>query len=446
MLAMGLRSPYFLERRSCSTSRSSTAATTPSPLVVFPKRHAPSWGSATLPRLASTPRHDTTKANATAVTSSAALEDILALQAHQNAKLKKRLEECLGPALGVSSAKGDTQDTSSSSSLDEATAELLNKINDKLQVRLHVTDSGITWWDITAHPTAALEEYRDSIAAALVDLGAHETLVEATLETVLLPQTTIVEGCQCLVVRCAVEDTSSDMDSIQELTNRLTILVFRKEKRVVTVHRTHMASIGQLMKRWREEQQADGVASSMESLVLHFVKETCRSYHRALAKSIVEFDNYEAKLFAAERRSSFARQIYHIKRRASVYSRILVLTQDAFSHLITGMGIPSQNIYVQDVVQDMSHVRSLSDELNDNANAVLQLLFQLSSYQLNELMRVLTMFSAFFIPLSFIASVYGMNFDNLPGLNDPNGHMYCLGIMGAVGISIVVWFKVKKFW
>ncbi|CUG90629.1 magnesium and cobalt transporter, putative [Bodo saltans] len=379
------------------------------------------------------------------------LEEYLSIQAQRNESIRQRLKECLGPEFGSSKPVAHQSiigsSTSSSEPLDEHTTELLRNVSGKLVVREHVTETGINWWDITAHPTAALEEYRGSIASVLVGLGAHETLVEATLETVLLPQTTNVEGCQCLVVRCAAEDTSFDMDSIQELTNRLTILVFRAQKRVVTVHRTHMLSASQLMKKWNEEQQPDGIASSLENLVLHFVKETCRSFHRALAKSIVEFDNYEAKLFAPERkRSSMARQIYHIKRRASVYSRILVLTQDAFSHLIAGMGIPSQNVYVQDVMQDMTHVRSLSDELNDNANAVLQLLFQLSSYQLNELMRVLTMFSAFFIPLSFIASVYGMNFEHLPGMADPNGHLYCLSFMLCVGVTIVLWFKVKKFW
>lgn len=321
-------------------------------------------------------------------------------------------------------------------------------VANKLLVQQLVTQrDNIEWLDISSHPTAALEDYRDSIAATLVHLGAHETLVEATLEGVLLPQTTIIEGCQCLVVRCAVEDTSYDMDSIQELTNRLTILVFQKEKRVVTVHRTRFPGVNSLQKKWNEEQESEGAASSLESLVLYFVKEASRSFHRALGKSIVQFDNYEAKLFAPQRgRSSLARQIYHIKRRASVYSRILALTQDAFIHFVQGIGVSPNNVYVQDVVQDLVHVRSLSDELNDNSNSVLQLLFQLSSYQLNELMRVLTMFSAFFIPLSFIASVYGMNFDGLPGLNDPNGHWYCLTVMLVVGLSIVMWFKLKKFW
>ncbi|KAH9600727.1 Mg2+ transporter protein [Trypanosoma melophagium] len=81
------------------------------------------------------------------------------------------------------------------------------------------------------------------------------------------------------------------------------------------------------------------------------------------------------------------------------------------------------NVQFQDVQQDIAHVRSISEELNANADSVLQLLFQLSSYQLNELMRVLTIFSAFFIPLSFIASIYGMNFTHLPLLEDNYGHL-----------------------
>lgn len=315
-----------------------------------------------------------------------------------------------------------------------------------LITRFAAQGGGVEWVDVAAHPTSALEDYRDAIATFLVDVGAHETLVEATLESVLLPQTTIVDDCRCLVVRCAVEDTSFEMDSIQELTNRLTILVFGTD-RVVTVHRTHMPQIKLLQKQWNDEQGPDGAASSAASLALYLVKEASRSFHRALAKSIVQFDSYEAKLFAPQKgRSSLAREIYHIKRRASVYSRILALTHDSFSTFLESLGVQPNNVYVQDVVQDLAHVRSLSDELNDNANSVLQLLFQLSSYQLNELMRVLTMFSAFFIPLGFIASVYGMNFESLPGIDHPYGHLYCLGFMLMVGLSLVSWFKWKRFW
>ena len=75
----------------------------------------------------------------------------------------------------------------------------------------------------------------------------------------------------------------------------------------------------------------------------------------------------------------------------------------------------------------------------------INMLFQLSSYQLNELMRVLTMFSTFFIPLSFIASVYGMNFSHLPWVDSKYGPVYCGIVMIAVGSSTSLWFKSKRF-
>lgn len=60
-------------------------------------------------------------------------------------------------------------------------------------------------------------------------------------------------------------------------------------------------------------------------------------------------------------------------------------------------------------------------------------------------MRVLTLFSAFFIPLSFIAAVYGMNFDSLPLLHTSHGEMYCGALMGIVACTIYVWFKINRF-
>jgi magnesium transporter len=60
-------------------------------------------------------------------------------------------------------------------------------------------------------------------------------------------------------------------------------------------------------------------------------------------------------------------------------------------------------------------------------------------------MKVLTVFSAFFLPLTFIAGIYGMNFDVMPELRNPYGYFICLGVMFAVGSGIFVWFKKKKW-
>jgi magnesium transporter len=70
---------------------------------------------------------------------------------------------------------------------------------------------------------------------------------------------------------------------------------------------------------------------------------------------------------------------------------------------------------------------------------------------MNEVMKVLTIFAAIFIPLTFIAGIYGMNFNtanspyNMPELNWYMGYPFALGLMAAVGIFMLIYFRKKKW-
>lgn len=68
----------------------------------------------------------------------------------------------------------------------------------------------------------------------------------------------------------------------------------------------------------------------------------------------------------------------------------------------------------------------------------------LSSHQLNNTMKVLTVFTAIFVPLTFIAGVYGMNFDNMPELHATYGYFYTWGVMLCVAV-ITGWVAIKKW-
>ncbi len=63
----------------------------------------------------------------------------------------------------------------------------------------------------------------------------------------------------------------------------------------------------------------------------------------------------------------------------------------------------------------------------------------------NDTMRTLTVISSIFVPLTFIAGVYGMNFKNMPELEWHNGYFYALGLMGVVGIGMFI-FSIRKKW
>ena len=67
------------------------------------------------------------------------------------------------------------------------------------------------------------------------------------------------------------------------------------------------------------------------------------------------------------------------------------------------------------------------------------------SVRTNNVMRVLTIITTIFVPLTFVVGVYGMNFENMPELKWPNGYYYVLSFMGLVTIGMLIYFQKKKW-
>tara|TARA_B110000503_G_scaffold32105_2_gene52172 strand:- start:69191 stop:70099 length:909 start_codon:yes stop_codon:yes gene_type:complete len=65
----------------------------------------------------------------------------------------------------------------------------------------------------------------------------------------------------------------------------------------------------------------------------------------------------------------------------------------------------------------------------------------LSSHQLNNTMKILTIITAIFVPITFIAGLYGMNFENMPELHHQNGYFFVLGVILAVAVAMIALFK-----
>jgi magnesium transporter len=86
-----------------------------------------------------------------------------------------------------------------------------------------------------------------------------------------------------------------------------------------------------------------------------------------------------------------------------------------------------------------------SETLREMVSASLDIYLSSVGYRLNAVMRVLTVITTIFMPLSFIASIYGMNFDYVPGLKSEWGYPVVFSGMAVVGMGMLLVFR-KKQW
>ncbi|HWQ61939.1 MAG TPA: magnesium/cobalt transporter CorA, partial [Negativicutes bacterium] len=101
--------------------------------------------------------------------------------------------------------------------------------------------------------------------------------------------------------------------------------------------------------------------------------------------------------------------------------------------------------YVRDAYDHTIQVIDTLETYRDILSGLLDIYLSSISNRLSQIMKVLTIISTFFIPLTFIAGVYGMNFENMPGLKSEYGYYVVLLVMFAVSMVMVRFFRTRKW-
>jgi magnesium transporter len=104
-------------------------------------------------------------------------------------------------------------------------------------------------------------------------------------------------------------------------------------------------------------------------------------------------------------------------------------------------GVRKRHEYFSDIYD---HLLKLSEMVMSNREITADIrdsYLSINSHQTNNVMKVLTIITSIFAPLTFIAGIYGMNFENMPELTWKYGYFLTLGLMGIIGISMYLWFK-----
>ncbi len=111
------------------------------------------------------------------------------------------------------------------------------------------------------------------------------------------------------------------------------------------------------------------------------------------------------------------------------------------SELIT----ESTHIYLRDVYDHTIHASDTIETYRDMLSGMLDIYLSSISNRMNEIMKVLTIITTIFIPLSFIAGIYGMNFEFMPELKERIAYPIVLGVMLVIAIFMLFYFRRKKW-
>lgn len=141
-------------------------------------------------------------------------------------------------------------------------------------------------------------------------------------------------------------------------------------------------------------------------------------------------------------------RILDLKRSLQTLRRIAMHQREVLLRLSRGEFsiFPAEILpYMRDVHDHFVRVGDLADSYRDLVTSALDAYLSVQSNRMNEVMKTLTLISTVMLPLTFIAGVYGMNFDHMPELKWLYGYPCSLTLMAAVAIGAVAWFR-RKGW
>ncbi len=106
---------------------------------------------------------------------------------------------------------------------------------------------------------------------------------------------------------------------------------------------------------------------------------------------------------------------------------------------------PETKVYLRDCYDHSVQLMDVVESYRDVLSGLTEIHISSIGLRTNEIMRILTVISAIFIPLTFIAGVYGMNFQHMPELSRPYGYYVCIGTMLLIAIGQLVYFKIRRW-
>lgn len=160
-----------------------------------------------------------------------------------------------------------------------------------------------------------------------------------------------------------------------------------------------------------------------------------------------QLDSMEDQVIKGKHPQSLS-DLYALKREITATRRLIWPLRDMVAQLVRADDpLVSKRVfpYLRDVNDHVMQIIETLDAYRDLLASLVDVHLSTISNRMNSVMKTLTIFSAIFMPLTFIVGIYGMNFDNIPELHKAYGYYVTWGVMAMTTLGMVLYFRSKKW-
>jgi len=170
-------------------------------------------------------------------------------------------------------------------------------------------------------------------------------------------------------------------------------------------------------------------------------------YFPDLQKIEDRIDEMEEQVFSNPQPGQL-HQIFEVKKDVLHLKRILYPQREVFNRLSRDEFEFIQRhtrLYFRDIYDNISQLTEIADGYRDALSGLVDGYLSSVSNTLNQTMKILTIITTIFVPLTFVAGIYGMNFDHMPELRWRYGYYFALGVMLLISLGLLYFFRRKRW-
>jgi len=307
-------------------------------------------------------------------------------------------------------------------------------ITDVSEVRTLLAEPGVKWIDVDGvHELATIEKLGE-------ELKLHPLILEDIVNTEQRTKLEDYGDILYIVTRWFELEKASGRivsDQISLILGRDFVVSFSEKEA------DEFASVRQRIREGKGRVRSMGA----DYLVYRLLDSIVDNYYIILEPLGERIDDLQARLLEAAS-PKILPEILDIKRDLLFLRKSVWPMREVLSSLERGESpliSTETRVFLRDAYDHTIHVMDTIDIFRDMESGSMETYLSSLSYRQNEVMRMLTIIATFFLPLTFLAGVWGMNFAAMPELKWPFGYALAWGVMLAIAAGMVVYFRKKKW-